>query len=307
MPTTAPVYASEAPGSFKEAPGYGQDQENSWHSLLRSGQLGSKQSKPNIWEIILLPWVVLGLILLCASFADLKVTFLLWLPSVVIIGLGCVFTYMEVRGRRTGEAILGALCILAACVGLCASLYAYNRWLGEYYRLGAGAHYNNVAPTDSAAGYNDATTIDFTEGSRVDDSRTFGYMDSINRPHDVYCVAPIVVNPDATQQVQFWAAGRNCCYQRTQFSCGHVEDPSVHGGVVLKGPYPQGFQDAVSGAEYSYGMQSAKNFLLVSWVEDAGDTKDRLWKRTQNFFIVFAGAYLLLSAMLGWSIMSLFK
>jgi len=306
MPTTAPVYASEAPGSYTGASQH-DGQEDSWHSLLRSGQLGSKQTKPNIWELIFLPWVVLGLLLLCASFADLKVTFLLWLPFLVIMGLTCVFTYMQVRGKRPAEAILGALCILAACMGFCAGLYAYNTWLGEYYRLGAGAHYNNVAPTDTAAGYNDATTIEFTEGSRVDSDKTFGFLDSVNRPNDVYCVAPIALNPDATKQVQFWAAGRNCCYQRTGFSCGHVENPNVHGGVVLKGPYPQGFHDAVIGAEYAYGVQSAKEFLLVNWVEDAGETKDRLWKRTKNFFLVFSGAYLLLSAMLGVTILSLFK
>jgi len=296
--------AGSAPGTDPQLP---EREAASWHSLLRSGQLSSKTQMPDIWELIFLPWVVLIIVLMCMTLAHGSLSFMLWLPFVLVVGIAGFFTYVEYRGRRTGEVILGALCVLAACIGFAVGLYAYTTWLREYYRLGAGAHYNNIAPTETAAGYIDATTIVFTDGSRVDGSRAYGYMDSQSKPYDTYCVAPIAANPDASNQVQFWAAGRNCCLQRTNFVCGEAESTSAHGGVALAGPYPQAFKDAVAGAQYAYGLQAARDYMLVSWMEDPTAYKDRLRSRTRTFCLIFSGAYLLISAVVGFSVTTAFK
>ena len=68
----------------------------------------------------------------------------------------------------------------------------------------------------------------FSLDARVDTARSLGY-----KAKTVFCVAPII--DYATDSVEYWAAGSNCCGQRADFSCDDVWNPKARSGVVMMG------------------------------------------------------------------------
>jgi len=75
----------------------------------------------------------------------------------------------------------------------------------------------DLLPSQSAAGASDATAIMFAEGTGVDISRAYGYVDGRSPEGEIYCVAPVSNKYTIAEPgVQFFAAGINCCGKNTK-------------------------------------------------------------------------------------------
>lgn len=271
-------------------------------SMLRSGPLGKSKGIINIWEMILLPWFCLVLVLTLFVYGGQSgaLQSVVYFLAIVLLGLAVAFTYSRFKAGRNAEVVLGGLCVLGIVLGSFVGFYAQVTNMNEYWRIGRGASYANVLPTELAATHNDATTIEFSEGSRVDTVKTFGYLDGRSSASTVYCVAPIQADPSETR-VQYWAAGTDCCFSRDDFHCGDSTSTSARGAVVWSSSYAQskGFVNAIEGAEKAYDLQAGDEYLLVKWVEDPIDYRNNLWRHTMMLVFVLSGVYLLLSAMIG--------
>lgn len=284
-----------------------------WHSLLRGGgpDSGIKgPGAPNIWELIFVPWMCLALILVCTLLAHGSTQFMIWLPFVLLILLIAVFIYLQFRQGKTSGAILGILCFVACVAGFVVALYAYNRFLSDYWHVMRGASYFSVNPQELAAARSDATSITFVPGTKVDVSQTYGFLGG-GSDRITYCVAPILLNPDAEKRIQYWAAGTNCCYMRSNFQCGDADvpgDSTAWGGTVYNpDSVAEGFKEAVTGAQFAYGLQAGDGFLLLNWRGDPMTWRDGLYHNTIVLFLIFAGVYLLLSCAAGLALNQTFK
>lgn len=271
-------------------------------SILRSGPLGKSKGVINIWEMIFCPWVCLVLTLTIFLFAGSQGNEnAIWFLPTILFGLASVFTYQRYKAGRNAEVVLGVLCLVAIVLAVCVGVYARVTNINEYWRLGRGASYANVLPTELAGSKNDATTLEFTDSTRVDTVKTFGYLDGRSTSGTVYCVAPISSGDPSETRIQFWAAGTDCCYSRDDFHCGDATSTDSHGAVVWPKSYAHraGFVNAIEGAEKAYNVQAGDEYILVKWVKDPIDYRNSLWNHTMMLFWVFSGVYLLLSAMIG--------
>mmetsp|Transcript_110266 Transcript_110266/g.235489 ORF Transcript_110266/g.235489 Transcript_110266/m.235489 type:complete len:342 (-) Transcript_110266:34-1059(-) len=275
------------------------------HSILRSGGLGEQPGTVDIWELVLVPWLLQVLILVCFLLAGAHgKTHVLWEIPIVTLVLATWFTRHHYKKEDNVEVVLGLLCLTAICMGTLVGVYSNLEYLQEYYRLTQGASYYNVLPSEPALGKNDATTLVFTSSSRVDSHRTYGFVDATSANGDTYCVAPVASAEDSATQmrrIQYWAVGFDCCEQRGSFQCGAAGSESAHGAIVLpeETQEDRAFKAAIRGAEAAYGLLSGQEHLLVRWVEDPIRSRDGLWSGTVILYLIFGGVYLMISSMVG--------
>jgi len=276
------------------------------HSILRSGGLkGRVRSRVNIWELVLVPWAFLVLILLCYLLGGAHgKPIVLWVIPIVLVALAGAFIRYHYQQGNNAEVVLGILCITAVCIGLVVGVYSVVRSLREFHRLSQGASYFNVLPSEPALSKNDATTLVFTNTSEVDPSRALGFVDAHMTVATTYCVAP-VSNGDEGNRIQFWAAGINCCERRGNFQCGAATVANAHGAIVHPEALQEaeGFRLAVSAAEAAYGLTSGEQYLLLDWNKDPVGYRDGLWSNTLTLFLIFGAVYLVISVMIGCALM----
>mmetsp|Transcript_53694 Transcript_53694/g.166704 ORF Transcript_53694/g.166704 Transcript_53694/m.166704 type:complete len:323 (+) Transcript_53694:127-1095(+) len=296
-------------GDFNTDPSYQQGMRpnvSPEHSILRSGGLKQPaRGRVNVWELILVPWAFLVLILICYLLGGAHgKPLVLWVIPIILVAVSLFFIRHHYKLGNNAEVVLGILCITAITIGLVVGSYSVARSLNEYYRLSQGASYFNVLPTELAMGKSDATTLDFTNNTAVDPSRTLGYVDAGLTSSTTYCVAPIS-NGEEGNRIQFWAAGIGCCERRSNFKCGMAQDPDAHGAVVLPEAMQkmQGYKLAVDGAKAAYNLMTGDDYLLVSWNKDPVDYRDNLWTSTVTLFFIFGSVYLVISCMVGCALM----
>merc|ERR1719291_375313 len=170
--------------------------------------------------------------------------------------MAVAFIHNRLRYGKTAEVALGVLCAVAVLAAMIVGLYAHFTSLRQYWRLGQGASFFNVLPTERAAGKADATSLVFTNETRVDVSKTYGFVDGNSPTGTIYCVAPVSSGlADVEQRTQFWAAGLDCCYPRSDFHCGQAGNPDAHGALVFNS-YERAAPEwdlAVNGAQTAWG------------------------------------------------------
>uniref|UniRef100_A0A7S0ZQ85 Uncharacterized protein n=1 Tax=Noctiluca scintillans TaxID=2966 RepID=A0A7S0ZQ85_NOCSC len=271
------------------------------HAFLRSGSLHAGANPPNIWELIFIPWICLAIILACVTCASFSILAVLWVPFAVLVVVACLFVYAGWKKHRHGSMILGILIIIACGMALFVGLIGWCSYLYDYRRIGHGATYSNVSPYELAAAHSDATAINFMNGTTVDTSMTYGYLDGLEASDKMYCVAPVSFGGQNESTVQYFAVGTDCCQSRSSFDCGATGENAT-GGITLAGvpwSYPAGYESAVSGAEYTYDLTVGDQYLLLTWVDDAEEYRTKLLHKGLLLFFVFAGVYMLLSCVSG--------
>lgn len=300
------LWPAAADPDDKRPPGFSE------HSILRTGGQAydprDRHQSPNavnMCELILAPWVLLALILGCFFLggANGQPVVLGIMPLVLLVLCGAFIRWHYKRGNNA-EVVLGLLCFAAIVTGLFVGLFAIFRYLQEYHRLSQGASYFNVFPNELAAGKSDATTISFTSDTAVDQNTTYGYLDV--RSLATYCVAPVSDGIKLGDgNIQYWAAGVNCCEPRGKFTCGAASDRKAHAAFVLPTAWKDhpGFSAAVKGAEAAYGVKSGSKYLLVQWAQDPVGYRNRLWTSAGMLFIIFGSVYLLISLMIGCALL----
>jgi len=275
------------------------------HSILRSGDQRGAVSKTSMCELVLLPWTLLMLMLLCFLQAGTYGFFgVLVVIPVVLIGLNLLFLRYNVTRKNNNEIILGLLCLTALLIGLCVALWAQFGALTEYHRLSQGASYFNVLPAEPAAGKSDATTIVFTSDTVIDTNSSFGFTETSAWASSVYCVAPVSDGDLYEKRVEYWAVGINCCESRSKFACFEPKASGAHAAIVAPANWQrsESFAAAVSGAAAAHGLTVGEKSLLLRWTEDPVGYRNRLWRNTVKLFAVFGAVYLVISLMIGLSL-----
>ncbi|CAJ1340483.1 unnamed protein product [Effrenium voratum] len=163
-----------------------------------------------------------------------------------------------------------------------------------------------------ATGLMDATSVVFVNGTRVNTAASFGFTDASSPSMPIYCVAPVTNAAGSLKRIEYWAAGINCCGQNKPFTCREAQDPNAHGGLLLSptkqgGPAKKFFQNAMKGARDKYGLIAGNDYLLLDWVAKPIAFRDDLWHNTWKLFAVFAGVYLIISAMVGFVILPILR
>mmetsp|Transcript_9319 Transcript_9319/g.24036 ORF Transcript_9319/g.24036 Transcript_9319/m.24036 type:complete len:362 (+) Transcript_9319:100-1185(+) len=290
-----------APGSVGPPP----DRPPSEHSLLRSGGNHSRYpagGSVNVWELIFVPWAFMAMTLVCYFLAGAHGHFaVLFVIPVVLLSLSAFFIRYHYTFGHYAEMVLGLLCLVAILISLSVGAYGIFANLLEYHRLSQGASYFNVLPEESAAGHLDATAIVFTNSTMVDGTRAFGFTDATAALPTTYCVAPVSDDGAASNRIQYWVAGINCCQARSSFVCSDAANANAHGGLALPQDEQRSemFKAAVHGAQAAYQLTSGDDYLLLEWNADPIGYRNGLWHRTLMLFGIFGAVYLILSAMVG--------
>lgn len=246
-----------------------------------------------VLELVLVPWILYAAVSAMFAFGYHMVSEVIWAIFTILLVGAILFTMMS-AGERPMNMYLGVLCIGGIVAGGCVGFTCYELQLAHFWSLNDGHVYTNVVPSDPAASYVDAGKLLFTEDSRVDTSKSLGYQDG-----DTYCVAPILDDSD-TGDVEFWAAGVNCCASRGNFVCDDAFEPNARGGAVIRSvsalssDVRDKFALAVRQAEAAFEIASAPNPLFVRWVQDPQLLQEDFWHAGCGVIIAGLGVYLLL-------------
>lgn len=260
---------------------------------------GGSTSGASLFALIFLPWMMVTVILVLYTFCFhifYHVVYLLIL-CFVVIGVMCLIVG-RIRRAPTYQ-YLGMLSLFATFVGIMLGLFSYYQWMNHYWRYQESRVYTDVTPIEKAAAHSDAGTIVFTEDARVDATKALGY-----KATKVYCVAPILDDSSAAD-VEFWAAGVDCCSQRADFNCDDAWDPEAKSGVVILDNgsiLPSNFDyymKAVRQAEAAYGIVAAKQPLFVRWVTDPVKIEEEFKENGITFLVIASAAYLVVSIIIG--------
>jgi len=180
-------------------------------------------------------------------------------------------------------------------------IYGEAKYLKEYHRLGRGASYFNVIPSEPAAGKYDATIIKFADDTVINPDQVYGFVDKFTSL--VFCVVPILrpTNVTGPNVVHYWATGINCCEPRQNFHCGQVTEDKATGAVRLTQAdrNDERFMNAVIAAEKEYGLTHNDKYLLLDVVEDPIGYRRSLHSRTGILFLIFGAAYFVVSVLIG--------
>lgn len=246
-----------------------------------------------VLELVLVPWILFAAVSASFAFGYHFVSEFIWFGFAVLLGCTTLFTIMS-GSERPMNMYLGVLCIGAIIAGGCVGFTCYELQFSHFWFLNDGHVYTNVLPSDPAAGYVDAGKLLFTEDSRVDTSKSLGYQDG-----DTYCVAPILDDSD-TGDVEFWAAGVNCCASRGNFICDDAFEPNARGGAVIRSvsalsnDVRDKYALAVKQAEAAFEIASTPEPLFVRWVQDPQLLQEDFWHVGCGVIIAGLGVYALL-------------
>eukprot|EP00442_Polarella_glacialis_P047022 CAMPEP_0115091196 /NCGR_PEP_ID=MMETSP0227-20121206/25942_1 /TAXON_ID=89957 /ORGANISM="Polarella glacialis, Strain CCMP 1383" /LENGTH=352 /DNA_ID=CAMNT_0002482609 /DNA_START=122 /DNA_END=1180 /DNA_ORIENTATION=- len=199
--------------------------------------------------------------------------FLIAVALVFVLSLGCMAvdkTYRRLRGDATQEptwfVFLFASCALALVAALFFGQNNFQVNLQPYYDIANLNSYLNVDPVGArGAEYMDAGRIVFSEGAKLDVSRSMGF-----KSKETYCVAPVTSGGDGSNASQlmvydFWAIGTDCCAgsQGGDFRCGSYLDRRARGGLRLMNDEMRPFfRLAVQQAEAAYNIKAVHPIFL---------------------------------------------
>lgn len=256
-------------------------------------------------QLILFPWLTFCTTLLLFTFVYFHTTFVPWL--FLVAGL---FFGLGLMGRKPQRDYywpkqLGFLVIIAAVFGGNVGMEDYNDNIAVYYGFFFRHVYTNVLASEPAVVHSDAGALLFHQTATVDVGRSRGYMAN----GQVFCVAP-VLDGSMMAQVQYWAAGKNCCGERANFNCDASRDVTAKQAVVIHeadavsriftNTDREYFQKAVKLALADYDLASADKPIFVRWVKDVDEVRDGAWASGAGVVVVGITCYLLWSIFIGF-------
>jgi len=189
------------------------------------------------------------------------------------------------------------LCVLAVFTGSLVGGYNYSRGVAAYWAVDEHRHYNNVWPDELAEAHRDASAIVFAQGTKPDGRMPTAFTEN----HRRYCVAPITMKyaQVVTPEVQYWAAGVDCC-TNDEFFCGDALLPGTRSGLVLtkKKDFFSGkqemdfYMEAANMASAKFGVHTAAQPLFLHWVADIEAAKRGFLHSAWIFWLVSSVAAL---------------
>lgn len=227
-------------------------------------------------------WVLFSSICLIFGFTYHSDKVQIW--SVLIIGsivllvvIWQSWRYRFEEASARAHLIIGVWLLTSLLFGTAVGYFSYDCCISEYWQMQQLEARENVLPSEAAAAYANSGEIVFADEARVDVGKAVGYKDTTT-----YCVAP-VASDAPFDQVQFWAAGKDCCGARGSFSCDDAWNPKARAGLVIRdvsrmieGDRVQ-YMKAVKLAEATYSIASAKDPVFVRWVTDPDQVELNIW------------------------------
>lgn len=256
------------------------EHKHSFHSAMAHG-LHKHSSGIGIGKFILgwlfmslLPWLLfMGIgvlfIMLYYYFAPI-----MWF-GIIVAGMVCLMTIV---GGRSGEdshhglwwSVMGAFILVTLMAATVCGLMNFHQYMFHYWSALEGRQYTNVAPDALAAAHEDAGMIVFSDDATVDITKPIGF-----KAGEIFCVAPILRADAVGSDIQYWAAGTNCCRGRDFFTCNDVLNKDARSGVVIRdemSPIEESnlkyYKHAAQTAVETYGLTQVKEPIFVHWVKD---------------------------------------
>jgi hypothetical protein len=237
----------------------------------------------------------------------IEVFFIVFFLSTVMIS-----RTMQNEKKKAMIGFMAMTCCLAAFFGSLLGYYNYVHVVSRFWEYYEHRRYTNVMPDELAAAHADAAAIVFTPGTAPDITRPVGFQVG----HHVYCVAPITIRGVelTTPDVQYWAAGKDCCKARSEFKCGASTEPSARAGITMRNASHYVdferlrdaifFRQAIEMAKASYGLTSAPEPLFMHWVKDIEAGLSDVFTKAWVNLIQMSLIYLALSVFIGYGAMS---
>jgi hypothetical protein len=196
------------------------------------------------------------------------------LNAIYFLFCGYVLGRMSDR-RAVGCTCVGLLCLAALAAGWTIGLLADFSYMDEYYRLAAGARHGDVAASGAGTSqHQNASVLEFQQGTFIDTERTLGFMEH----GKVYCVAP-VTGQAFTDTPMYYAVGKDCCEQRSNFRCSKAEPEKgkrLTAVAADKDDEPH-YRTAIRMASSVYDEKPAAKKMILKFVSNADDYLSDLW------------------------------
>eukprot|EP00930_Biecheleria_cincta_P024140 TRINITY_DN17312_c0_g1_i2.p1 TRINITY_DN17312_c0_g1~~TRINITY_DN17312_c0_g1_i2.p1 ORF type:complete len:318 (-),score=47.64 TRINITY_DN17312_c0_g1_i2:29-982(-) len=229
-------------------------------------------------------------------------------PQLVIFSTGCwvalfiggflLAKTQKVRGEAEHREVVPLLCLVATVAGIFAGAWNYTRASGvaDFWALGERRSYTNVWPDELADAHRDAAVMVFSHGARLEPRMLSGYKASNGQ---TYCVVPITSSHNdysGAVNVQYFAAGKDCCSNR-EFTCGDALNKDAHAGLVIYNKTDllhsmffgrQDLEHYLQAAEMTsgkYGVQRAKQPIFLDWVADVDNAVSHGWFQAQRYWL----------------------
>lgn len=241
---------------------------------------------------IFLPWFMFTTVVWLFIYIYHEHRWLVWTCIGAFFLVGLLLVAMGNGRSRSVHLAIGLLSLAAICVGSSIGIYLYDTYVSMYWQLQDGAEYINISPGSKASDHANATMIGFTPDAFVDTDRTLGYMEA----GVVYCVAP-VSSQKFSSAPQYWAAGRDCCDQRSHYQCGETINLQAKTGVLIQNENERPkYETAIRMAEAVYNLSPTETGrYALAWTPSDRNFKDDLWASCRNLFLLSSGLYLVCS------------
>lgn len=251
-------------------------------------------------------WLCFLATLLLFTYGYMKIPWMCWMWTglvLVLICLALAFHFLAQQGQITVALSTG--CFIAVVLGTVLGMYTYDTAAIFPMFYSHARKYMNVVSSEPSAAVADAGKITFNEETKVDVTKSVGYIAENGM---IFCAAPIM-DPSKQPRIEYWAVGIDCCAESGSFTCDASGDPKAQGGVVVfdnngwftPARYPF-YQLARAKAEATHMLQSVGEPLFVRWV--AKDNLEYLqsYYRTRAMWnvLIMLFVFLILSALLSF-------
>lgn len=256
---------------------------------------------------ILLPWVVFAAAVLTVTLAHHPNQYVRVLAVFTFAGVFLLGFFLAFRVKQFKASILSLLCAIAVVLGALAGGVAYCSGAIDYWAFDEHWQYTNVWPTELAAAHRDASALVFAQGTAPDARKVAGYTVGGH----TYCVAPITMRVSlGIPDIQYWAAGRDCCEGDERFTCDDAGLDSARAGLVLRNRTFE-FYSAFVTHEVDYYAEAARHArvkfnivsteeqpIFVRWVWDLDAGRVDFWRRSRQVGLEIILGYLPVSVVL---------
>lgn len=218
------------------------------------------------------PWVVFAGIGVMFIMLYYHFGYIMWFGGIVY---AMICLMMIASGRVSGgasglkQSVMGSFFLVTLMVAFTCGMMNYKEYMFHYWAAHEGRQYTNVAPDSLAAAHEDGGMIVFSDDATVDITKPIGF-----KAGGIYCVAPIL-RAESNADIQYWAAGTDCCRGRDFFTCDDVLQKDARSGVVIRNEMSplaasnlKYYKHAAQTAVETYGLTQAKDAIFVHWVKD---------------------------------------
>lgn len=257
---------------------------------------------------MILPWLVFVFAVLAFMHAHHPDRYV---RAVAVCGIAGVFLLGFFLKRQVGPGwyLLLLLCGISVLLGAVAGSLCYCSGAIDYWAYEEHWQYTNVWPTELASAHRDASAFVFAQGAAPDTTKGTGLTVGTH----TYCVAPITmgITNSGVPDVQYWAAGRDCCPKDGSFICDDAGVEDARAGLVM---YNRTFEfySAFLPREIDYYNEAARRAILkysivstaeepvfVRWVRDLDERRGDFWHRSMVLALEMIVGYLPISCLLG--------